>query len=89
MAVAGRTLMAVEAEFANAGVKQKPLVNIAVVSIMPNPDGNPNSFVDAAKRVLNHAIKKGDGQIAFADKKGKIGIHTQRSDDLELHQDVG
>ena len=58
------------------------LVDRQEITIVPNPDGNCASFVKVPQRVLLAARKQGDGQIAFADNKGKIMIKASNEADM-------
>ena len=82
LAVAERTLLAVQTMFANNCDDGAPSVYVGFVTIVPNPDGNCASFVKVAQRVLLAARKQGDGRIAFADSKGKIMIKESNDADM-------
>ncbi|TDJ47261.1 MAG: diguanylate cyclase [Gammaproteobacteria bacterium] len=82
LAVAERTLKSLQGVLANRSGDKVPCLNLAVVTIVPNPDGNSDSFVKLAQRVLLAARNKGDGQIAFTDHQGKIKI--KESSDIDM-----
>lgn len=54
-------------------------VSFGASSIVPNANGNAQSFLGMCHRALTAASKEGDGHIAFVGNNGKLGLHT-RSD---------
>ncbi len=72
-AVAKRTLKHVQAEMPAESNQQELTINIGVVSIVPDADGDPHSFTNLAERVLRAAQKKGNGKIAYISSDGKVG----------------
>ncbi|MFW2406063.1 MAG: diguanylate cyclase domain-containing protein, partial [Gammaproteobacteria bacterium] len=88
LTVANRTQLAVQKVLAKIGGERLPETNFAVVSIVPNSDGNAKSFVDVGRRVLKASNKKGDGFIAYADENGKIRLATN-ADVVDWDQDFG
>ncbi|NND35546.1 MAG: diguanylate cyclase [Gammaproteobacteria bacterium] len=88
LAVAERTQLAVRNVLAKISSDRIPETNFAVVSIVPNSDGNAKSFVDVGRRVLKASNKKGDGFIAYADENGKIRLAT-KADVVDWDQEFG
>ena len=88
LVVAERTQLAVRKTLADVCGDRVPEINIGVVAIVPNEDGNAKSLVDVGRRVLKASNQKGDGFIAYADDKGKIRLATQ-ADVLDWDQEAG
>ncbi|MDP6675601.1 MAG: diguanylate cyclase, partial [Gammaproteobacteria bacterium] len=59
---------------------QPTTIGIGVGSIIPNANGNAQSFLDLCHRALETANQAGDGQIAYINDKGKLVLHA--SDDM-------
>ncbi len=72
-AVAKRTLKHLRSEMPAESNEQEVTINIAVVSIVPDADGDPHSFTNLAERVLRAAQKRGNGKIAYISSDGKVG----------------
>jgi GGDEF domain-containing protein len=56
--------------------EQDVVISFGVASIVPNNNGNAQSFLDICNRAVAAARKKGDGQIAFVSDKGKLMLHS-------------
>ena len=55
--------------------EQDVVISFGVASIVPNNNGNAQSFLDICNRAVAAARQKGDGQIAFVSEKGKLMLH--------------
>lgn len=98
LAVAERTQLSIRDAVAKTCGERMPKMNIGVVSIVPNERGNSKSFVEVGRRVLKASNKNGDGNIAYADEKGKVRLAATatatatakaKADTIDWDQDVG
>jgi len=55
--------------------EQEVAFSFGVASIVPNNNGNAQSFLDVCQRAVAAARQKGDGQIAFVSEQGKLKLH--------------
>ena len=78
LVVADRMRLSVQGMLVEVDAAQTPRANLGLASIVPNAGGNPQSFVEVVRRVLQAAEKNGNGQIAFISEKGKIHLATNR-----------
>ncbi len=78
LAVAERARTTVQKMLMASHSKRRPSLNLAVSSILPVANGNPNSFIEVTRRVLQASIKNGNGNIAFINAKGKIRLATNK-----------
>ena len=68
-------VLAVANRLREALQNQEVIISIGVASIVPNDNGNPQSFLDVCQRAVAAAREKGDGQVAFVSEKGKLMLH--------------
>ncbi len=78
LAVAERARTTVQKALMQAYAERRPTLNLAVSSIVPVANGDPNSFIEVTRRVLQASIKNGNGNIAFINAQGKIRLATNK-----------
>jgi PleD family two-component response regulator len=57
-----------------SGILEQAEINYGTASIVPNVNGNAKSFLDMCQRALAAAHQKGNGQIVYINKKGKLAL---------------
>jgi|GEM_PF-2742966 len=72
LAIAGKLSDEVRDEIAGQSVA----ISFGVASIVPNANGNAQSFLDMSHRALAAASQEGHGQIAFVNERGKLALYA-------------